>query len=140
MICSLRYPTHITISFVPCFLNHLICHSIIGMFKTSIIGLGLSSVNGLNLFPKPPAKIIAFMVCQSYCFVLKSMRNIGGRDEDKNIFDSLSIKALSNLTFATPRFTKYMPVSMGQRLLILLLLEFPLLSAINIIIPAVSSQ
>jgi hypothetical protein len=31
--------------------------------------LGLSSVNGLNLLPNPPAKIIAFIVWQSYCFV-----------------------------------------------------------------------
>src|SRR5207245_4524256 len=116
MICSLRYPTHITISFVPCFLNHLICHSIIGMFKTSIIGLGLSSVKGLNLFPNPPAKIIAFMVCKSYCFVLKSMPSIEGTVEDKKLF------------LISSQLKLY---AMGQRLFILVLLEFPLPPALG---------
>jgi len=55
----------------------------------------------------------------------------GNGRRQKIIFDFLSIKALPNLTFATPRPTKNMPVAMGQRLLILVLLEFPLPPALG---------
>jgi hypothetical protein len=43
----------------------------IGIFRTSIIGFGLSSVKGLRRFPKPPAKITAFITPQSLDFYKK---------------------------------------------------------------------
>src|SRR5215216_2382367 len=62
IICSFIYPTHSTNSLTPNFLSHLTCHSIIGTLKTSIIGLGLVSVRGFSLFPKPPARIAIFII------------------------------------------------------------------------------
>src|ERR671925_1715327 len=55
-------PTHMINSFIPNFLNHLTCHSIIGRPYTSIIGFGLVSVSGFSLLPKPPARITVFII------------------------------------------------------------------------------
>src|SRR5919199_3184986 len=47
---------------IPYFTNHLTCHSITGTLEIWSIGLGLASVSGLSLLPKPPARITAFMI------------------------------------------------------------------------------